>query len=208
MRTLLSLLTVCGLGLATTVEAGMQNPRARGALSLQEQAKLLNRVEDYLNSIKTIEAEFSQTNPQGSGYLTGKIYIKRPGKMRVEYEPSCGNIITADGTWLNVYDAKTDQVNSSALKDTPADVLLREKVSLSGDLKIMHIKRDHGTVRVVMTKKGDTTGGYMTFVFTDEPLQLKQWIITDSKGNENRFSLLNAKFGGRFRDDLFTKVKG
>ncbi|MBV8938250.1 MAG: outer membrane lipoprotein carrier protein LolA, partial [Alphaproteobacteria bacterium] len=41
----------------------------------------LKRVEDYLNGITTIVADFTQVAPDGS-LAGGKFFLKRPGKMR------------------------------------------------------------------------------------------------------------------------------
>ena len=48
----------------------------------------------YLNGIKTAQFEFSQINGDGS-ISEGKIYIKRPGRMRFEYNPPNNALVLA-----------------------------------------------------------------------------------------------------------------
>jgi outer membrane lipoprotein-sorting protein len=50
----------------------------------------------YLNSITTAESDFSQINADGS-ISTGKIYIKRPGRVRFEYAPPDQSLVLASG---------------------------------------------------------------------------------------------------------------
>ncbi|MEL0111826.1 MAG: outer membrane lipoprotein carrier protein LolA, partial [Rickettsiales bacterium] len=46
----------------------------------------IQRIESYLNALHTLEARFVQNNPDGS-YALGKLYLKRPGQLRFEYDP-------------------------------------------------------------------------------------------------------------------------
>lgn len=184
-----------------------QAVNTRSRMSLKDKAQLIDKAEKYLNSLTTIEGDFSQTNPTSSGYLTGKFYMSRPGKMLVKYQGDCGNRIVSDGTWLTVYDGKTKQSNATALKETPANLLLQEKIDFSGKVKVLHVKRDAGTLRIVLTKDGDSSAGFITFVFAENPMTLKQWIITDTKGNENRFTLINPKFNTKLAATLFQLPK-
>ena len=57
----------------------------------------LERIQDYLNGITTVTADFTQVAPDGS--LTGgKFFLKRPGKMRWQYSPPTPLLMIADGT--------------------------------------------------------------------------------------------------------------
>ena len=46
----------------------------------------LAEVSAYLTDLKTVEAAFTQINDDGS-ISTGRLYLKRPGRMRFEYDP-------------------------------------------------------------------------------------------------------------------------
>ncbi len=71
MRFLTTTVLAIGLGMAS-------------ALSSAAEQLPLSAVSSYLNSLKTAEGEFTQINDDGS-ISTGTIYIKRPGKVRFEY---------------------------------------------------------------------------------------------------------------------------
>src|SRR5690554_6741794 len=52
----------------------------------ESDAALLDRVAAYLTDLTTIVADFTQVAPDGS-LSTGKFYLKRPNKMRWQYDP-------------------------------------------------------------------------------------------------------------------------
>ena len=56
----------------------------------------LARVEDYLNGLTTLKADFVQINPDG-GTVTGELYYERPDKMRLDYDPPSDILIVSDG---------------------------------------------------------------------------------------------------------------
>ena len=46
----------------------------------------LAQISAYLNGISTAKSDFTQINDDGS-ISTGTLYIRRPGRMRFEYDP-------------------------------------------------------------------------------------------------------------------------
>ncbi len=46
----------------------------------------LARIEAYLNGLTTMQARFLQFSSDGC-YAEGHIYVERPGRMRIEYDP-------------------------------------------------------------------------------------------------------------------------
>ena len=60
-------------------------PVAKAELSLQDKDDIA-RVEYYLNSVKTLSADFIQISPDSS-ISRGRFYLKRPGRLRFEYDP-------------------------------------------------------------------------------------------------------------------------
>ena len=54
-------------------------------------------VEKYFNSIRTLQARFVQNNPNG-WVVQGTLYLRRPGRMRFEYDAPSQLKIVADGS--------------------------------------------------------------------------------------------------------------
>ena len=50
------------------------------------QNKTLKLINDYLGDIRTLQANFSQTNNM-EDIMTGALFLKKPGKIRFSYDP-------------------------------------------------------------------------------------------------------------------------
>src|SRR5690606_33814476 len=109
-----------------------------------DDAAALEGVEDYLNSIETLQARFVQIGPQGQ-ISEGDLYLRRPGRLRFEYEPPVPILIVADGTWLVLYDKELEQVQRYPVYETPLGVLVARKVDLNDpNIRITDVVRDAG----------------------------------------------------------------
>lgn len=172
------------------------------SLNEKERATIV-RIEDYLNSIVTMEARFLQVSSNGS-YAEGKIYLSRPGKMRLQYDPPVPVlIIVAKGNLIYV-DKELQQVSYVDADDTPAGFLVRENISLfAEDLIITDLVREAQTLRLSLVRAEDPLEGALTLVLSDRPMQLKKWVVTDAQGITTTVSLLGARFGAKIDHELF-----
>lgn len=187
------------LFVANSILAETSQPPAYSAADALD----IKRVEEYLNNLKTLKARFLQVTSTGS-YAEGELFISRPGKMRIEYKPPVPVLIIADGQWLIYNDKELEQVNYVDLKSTPAGVLVADNVSFThGDYQVRKIHRRANTLRMLVTKKADKAEGAVTLIFSDSPLVLKKWAITDAQGVQTTISLLGTKFGIHLDSKLF-----
>ncbi|MBA3814317.1 MAG: outer membrane lipoprotein carrier protein LolA [Alphaproteobacteria bacterium] len=169
-----------------------------GAMATQGAEKY----EQYLNSIKTLSGDFSQTNSRGQS-AQGKIQISRPGRMRLSYAPPSSLLIVADGTWLVTKDIQADEVNYVSLENTPAAFILRPHVQFSGDVIITSIvPKDNNTTEISLIRAEDPEAGYITLIFQDNPISLKGWRVTDAQG-ETRVVLSNVQPNVHLPQGLF-----
>ena len=106
-----------------------------GAQLTEQDLKDVHRIEAYLTGIKSLKARFQQFSQNG-GLIYGNIYLRRPGRLRIEYDPPVPVLIVADGTWASFYDTELDQLNQAPLGSTPAWFLLRDPVSLTDGVSI------------------------------------------------------------------------
>ena len=83
----------------------------------------LKRIQDYLNGITTMRAKFQQYSEKG-GIAFGTIYLKRPGFIRIEYEPPSPMLIVSDSVSLHYYDPELDQINRVPVSSSPLWFLL------------------------------------------------------------------------------------
>mgnify|MGYP000291883333 CR=1 FL=1 len=164
--------------------------------------KDLSRIQDYMNRITTLQSTFLQASSNG-GYAEGTLYLSRPGKMRIEYDPPAQFLIVADGTWLIYHDKELEQITHIPLGTTPADILVQENLSLlAGELIVTKIERGPGIIGVTLVREEDD-GGQLTLIFSDKPLQLKKWIVLDPQGIKTSVSLLSTQRDVSFDPKLF-----
>lgn len=162
-------------------------------------------IEKYLNNIKTLQSGFLQISSSGS-HAQGKLSMSRPGKLRIEYDPPTPIEIIANGMWLIYHDKEMKQADRYPLNSTPAGILVSENILLSsGDLTVTRFERDPGVMRVTVVRNDDPDGD-LTLVFSDRPLALKKWLVTDAQGVVTTVSLVGSRFGMPLDPDMFSFI--
>jgi outer membrane lipoprotein-sorting protein len=164
------------------------------------------RIEEYLNAITTLQAKFQQYS-EGGGVVFGDIYIRRPGRMRVEYAPPVPVVLVADGIMVSYYDSELDQLSQLPISYTPAWFLLRDHISLTDGITITDMEKRPGALRVTMYQTDEPDAGSVDLIFADQPLELRQWTITDAAGKQARIGLFDVRLGGALANELFATPK-
>ena len=100
-------------------------------------------VERYINSIRTLKARFVQSNPNGT-VVHGTLYVRRPGRMRFEYDAPSQLKVVADGSQVTMWDPTTKDFGQWPIGWTAASFLVKEPLSLTGDLQIDKTERSDG----------------------------------------------------------------
>jgi outer membrane lipoprotein-sorting protein len=162
----------------------------------------VHRIEAYLTGIKSLKARFQQFSQNG-GLIYGNIYLRRPGRLRIEYDPPVPVLIVADGTWASFYDTELDQLNQAPLGSTPAWFLLRDPVSLTDGVTITSLRRAPGAMQIEMYQTRDPDAGLVRLIMTDDPIELRQWYIVDGSGKEVHVGLDKVEIGLPLSNNLF-----
>lgn len=124
--------------------------------------------------------------------------------MRIEYDPPVPILIVADGRWLVYYDKELEQVTYAGLDSSPAGLLVRDKVELlKGELTVTGFERGPGVFRVSVQRTGDPGEGALTLVFSDRPLSLRKWAVTDAQGVTTNVSLVSPQADVALKPELF-----
>ena len=97
-------------------------------------------VERYVNSIRTLQARFVQSNPNGS-VVQGTLYISRPGRMRFGYHAPEQLKVVADDTQVTMWDPTNRDFGQWPIGWTAASFLTREPFLLSGDITVQSTQR-------------------------------------------------------------------
>lgn len=158
--------------------------------------------ERYLNSITTLSGNFRQTNSKGHR-AEGVIKISRPGKMRLDYGPPSPLLIVADGKWLITYDKEQDEVNYLTLDKTPASFILRPHIQFGGDVTVTSFIPKGATTEISLVRTEDPDAGYITLVFDNKPISLKEWTIVDPQGVETTVQLSRLQPNVKLPAEIF-----
>ena len=177
---------------------------AQGIAKLSDTDRFdISRIEKYLNRIKTLEARFLQVSSDGD-YSEGDLYFSKPGKMRLNYDSPSPITIVSDGVNLGYYDKELEQISYINLEWTQASILLRENISFTaGDILVTAFERGPGALRLTVIKGDDPLEGNITLIFSDQPLGLKKWTVTDAQGVVTNISLLGPRFDVPLNPGLF-----
>ena len=198
MRTLLAAIAL-SLFMATPVFAATPTPT--DAAALNEKA-IEKSVETYLSAITTMKSRFIQTS-QGGDQVAGTFYLKRPGRMRFQYDAPMTDFIVADGTFVYYYDGELKQQSSTLISQSLADFFLRKKLTLSGDLRVDGIRRDGEYLIINMVQAKDPMAGSLSLLLTENPMQLKKWRVVDAQGLITEVELFEIQSGISLDGDLF-----
>lgn len=182
--------------------AALALPRAaRAALTPADQIDLA-RIQSYLNGIHTMVSAFDQVAGDGAA-ATGTIYLSRPGHMRIVYNPPHPILIVATDDQVYYYDAQLGQVTWTDLDNTPAWFLLQNFVELGGQIQVEGVQREPGALRLTVTEAKRPERGRVTMVFSENPLQLRQWTVIDAQNKSVTVTLDSPRFGVPIDPQLF-----
>ncbi len=153
------------------------------ALPAAAQKLSLNQLSSYLNSIQSAESPFTQINSDGT-ISTGKILIKRPGKVRFEYNPPEQALVLAWSGAVYVFDKKVGgQPETYPLSQTPLSIILDRNVNLAQAGMVIGHDYDGTATTVTAQDPKRPEYGSIQMKFTGNPVELRQWIIRDGNGS-------------------------
>lgn len=163
----------------------------------------LAQISAYLNGLQTVEGQFTQINGDGT-LATGRIYIKRPGRIRFEYDPPEEALVIAGGGQLAIFDPRSNTgPERYPLNQTPLNILLQRNVDLDNARMVTGHDYDGLTTTLTAQDPDHPEYGSIRLVFTNGPVELRQWIIADSGGSETTVILGDVTVGGTIRESLF-----
>lgn len=166
----------------------------------------LSVISEYLNSLKITQTEFTQTNDDGS-VSTGKMFMHRPGRVRFEYDPPDDSLVVAGGGKVAVFDAKSNQPPEQfPLSRTPLSLILARKVNLGRAKMVVGHTFDETTTSVIAQDPKNPEYGTIEIIFTDNPVQLRQWVITDGLGQKTTVKLGAIQSMKSLRSTLFNII--
>jgi outer membrane lipoprotein-sorting protein len=162
----------------------------------------LSQLSRYLNGSGTAEGDFTQINADGS-ISTGSIYIHRPGRMRFEYDGE-DLLVIAGGGQVAIFDGRSNsRPEQYPLRETPLNLIVERNVDLARSGMVVGHEFDGTATRVLAQDPDRPEIGTIELVFTGDPVELRQWVITDSTGARTTVVLGGLEEGATLSSRLF-----
>ncbi|MDH5798486.1 MAG: outer membrane lipoprotein carrier protein LolA [Paracoccaceae bacterium] len=163
----------------------------------------LDDISSYFNSMTTLKTEFEQLNDDGS-VSRGRLYIRRPGRIRFEYDrPDDSLVISGEGQ-VAIFDNKSNAPPEKfPLVKTPLYLILGPEVDLDAEKFVTAVRSDEEATSVLIQDIEHPEIGTMQLVFANDPVALRQWIIMDGSGQRTQVNLGDLELGMSLHPRLF-----
>lgn len=172
----------------------------------QAQGTDIERAVSALRGISTLRANFVQTDRSGQS-TSGVLTMKRPGKIRFQYQKGVPLLIVGDGKALTMIDYEVRQVQRWPISNSPLGALLDPNKDVArfakqlptGDPGVISLQvRDpkhpeYGTITMIFVRNGAAPGG----------LQLDSWVALDSQNKRTTIRLNGHQYGVAVDDKTF-----
>ena len=157
----------------------------------------------YLNSFQTAEAKFVQINSDDT-LSSGMLYIKRPGRLRIEYDSPDRMLVVAGGGAVVVFDPKSNSgPQTFPLRRTPLSIILARTVDLENADMVTHHEFDGKSTIVTAQDPQNPQYGNLRIVFSFDPIEISEWVVTDGSGEQTSVYLQQFQTGKSYSDLLF-----
>ncbi|MCY4303211.1 MAG: outer membrane lipoprotein carrier protein LolA [Aestuariivita sp.] len=164
---------------------------------------LLSEISTYLNSFRTAEAKFVQINDDGT-LSSGMLYIKRPGRLRIEYDLPDRMLVVAGGGAVVIFDPKSNSGSQTfPLRRTPLSIILARTVDLENADMVTHHEFDGESTIVTAQDPQNPQYGNLRIIFSSDPIELSEWVVTDGAGEQTMVYLQQFQTGKNYSDLLF-----
>ena len=169
-----------------------------------EDREALERVSNYLNAIESAQGRFVQIGPDGTSD-EGMFYLRKPGRVRFEYNEPNPNLIVADGSTIAIENSELETTDRYPLTDSPLRLLLSDNVDLANDPRIVSVRREPGALSVTARQEDGLAPGQITIEFADTGagLELRQWEVLDAQGLRTIVAITEMREGVTLSPALF-----
>ncbi len=167
----------------------------------------LDRAVAALRGISTMKADFTQTDRKGQT-VSGEMTLKRPGKIRFQYEDGVPLLLVSNGQSFTMIDYEVNQVERWPISESPLGALLDPNRDVKKYGKL--VSTDHpGVISVEVRDPNKPQFGVITLIFTRDSsapggLELTNWVALDAQNNRTTVRLRNHRYGISVPDSAFT----
>jgi outer membrane lipoprotein carrier protein len=177
-------------------------------------APLVARIQKFYDSTKDLHARFDQVLESGMGAkkkASGELSLKKPGKMRWDYQKPEKKLMVSDGQTLWVYEPEDEQAFKQELRAStlPLSVTFlfgQGKLSDEFTVTVVHpdgIGSAGDTVLKLVPKTATAAYRYLLFVVDPKTGVVHETIIYDQQGGTNHLTFTNVETNKGIDDAKF-----
>lgn len=189
------------LAALAALSLGLAAYPALASETTDEKQRTLQALRDHYGRAPTMSGEFLQFGPKGE-QSGGTFFIKRPGKVRFDYEDPSPVEVVSNGLAVMVVNNKLKTFDSYPLKNTPLKLLLDDELKFD-EKSILDVRRDEDVTTVVLGDKQIFGNSIITLLFDPETFDLKQWTIKDAQGKETSVMVFNVQDNVKLSNRMF-----
>ena len=202
MKKTLLALTAAALTASVALPAAyaVAAPRA-GAPSNPEDRAVVNAASSYLQNLTSARGRFVQTDPNGQ-VSQGTFYLRRPGKIRFEYDAPSRLLVVADGSNINISDPRLKTFRQYPQSKTPLSLFLGQTINLDRGA-ISRVNRSGDGFSITARDNSRRAEGEITLSFSNSPVQLREWTVSDPQRRQTRVRITSIAPASGLDSNLF-----
>lgn len=168
----------------------------------EARADLLSEIASALGTVETAKGTFVQTDSNFQE-VTGKFFLRRPGRVRFDYDEPSPLLIVADGATVAIEDRDLETQDRVPLSATPLAMLLDDELDFETEANVLDLQRTDDFIQVSLEDKSGETEGTLSIVFDAADMSLVQWRTIDPTGAVTSVQLAGVETGMRINPRLF-----
>ena len=163
---------------------------------------LVGKAAAYLDGLGQLKGRFEQSDGRGHA-SRGDIYLSRPGRARFAYDAPDNRVTVSDGHTVWISDPRLQTVNHYPLRSTPLALFLAEHVRLDHGVSVTRVDRFSDGFALTAVDSHHRGQGQIVLVFASNPMQLREWSLTDTQGRVTRVRLTELRVTSGLDPALF-----
>jgi outer membrane lipoprotein-sorting protein len=144
-------------------------------------SSLVAKAVAYLDSLTCDKGRFEQIDARGA-LTTGTFFLQRPGRARFDYDPPSGLVIASNGFKVTVVDRRLKTIQGYPLAFTPLGLFLARNIRLDRGVVVTAVDRSVAGFSITAHDRNHPNQGSIDLTFTNNPIRLAGWTVTDSRG--------------------------
>jgi outer membrane lipoprotein-sorting protein len=189
------------LGLAALPLPALAQRAPAAPLSAEDRA-LVDQAAAYLQGLTEAKGRFVQTDARGAT-TQGTLYLKRPGKARFAYDPPSGLLVVSDGGNVSIADSRLKTFDAYPLMATPLSIFLARQIRLDRGINVTRVSRMADGFSITARDGKKQAEGQITLTFSNSPVALIGWTVTDAQGSSTRIRLTSLEKTSGLASSLF-----